>query len=102
MAKVSELENNDSTAAGRRWAEDGRMASFGCNDASARDADERRRKTHGCPSGYRQRFRCYPMKKPAGGGLRTKRQLGGLLGSALKRELRGIIFFPRLFEGDVG
>jgi hypothetical protein len=42
------------------------------------------------------------MKKPAGGGLRTKRRLGGLLGSALKRDLRGIIFFPRLFEGDVG
>ena len=42
------------------------------------------------------------MKRPAGGGLRTKRRLGGLLGSPFKRELRGIIFFPRLFEGDVG
>jgi len=49
----------------------------------------------------RRRF-CCSTKKPAGGGLRTKRRLGGLLGSAFKRELRGIIFFPRLFEGDVG
>ena len=42
------------------------------------------------------------VKKPAGGGLETKRRLGGLLGSALKRELGGIIFFPRLFEGHIG
>jgi hypothetical protein len=41
------------------------------------------------------------MKKPAGGGLRTKGRWA-LLGSALKRELRGFVVFPRLFEGDVG
>ncbi len=41
-------------------------------------------------------------EKPAGGGLGTKRRLGGLLGSAFKRKPRGIVVFPRLFEGDVG
>jgi hypothetical protein len=41
-------------------------------------------------------------KSPLAAGLGRRGSLGGLLGSALKRELRGIIFFPRLFEGDVG